>query len=138
MADIVSKKTRSRMMAGIRSKDTRPELTVRRALHRAGLRYRLHDSTLPGRPDIVLPKYGTVVQVRGCFWHQHSGCKYAYMPASNRHFWQQKLESNSVRDRLNDRRLRVLGWSVLTVWECELAKPRRLERLIARIRSRSP
>ena len=106
-------------MSGIRGKDTKPELEVRRFLHRLGFRYRLHDKRLPGRPDIVLPKYRTVVFVHGCFWHQHPGCKYATKPDSNGGFWQSKLRGNTVRDELSMARLNELGWRSITVWECE-------------------
>ncbi|MFZ5562349.1 MAG: very short patch repair endonuclease [Pseudomonadota bacterium] len=116
--DIVSKDVRSRMMAGIRAKNTRPELTVRRLLHAAGVRYRLHRKDLPGAPDIVLPKYQAVIFVHGCFWHQHQGCALAKMPASNRAFWETKLLGNRERDRASIDRLRAQGWRVLTVWEC--------------------
>lgn len=134
MADIVSKAVRSRMMSGIRGKNTKPEVHVRRFLHRRGLRFRLHDRTLPGRPDIVLPRWGTVVLVHGCFWHQHKGCRFAYMPASNTSFWREKLGGNVNRDRRNAAALRALGWRVLLIWECETKHERELERLERRIR----
>ena len=135
MADIVDPKTRSRMMSGIRGKNTKPELTVRRFLHSQGFRYRLHRKRLPGRPDIVLPKYGTVVLVHGCFWHQHAGCRYAYMPKSNRGFWEAKLGSNVERDKQTVVQLRRLGWRVKVLWECEVAEPEKLRRLVKWIRS---
>jgi DNA mismatch endonuclease (patch repair protein) len=119
MPDIVDKATRSRMMSGIRGKDTKPELEVRRFLHRLGFRYRLHDKRLPGRPDIVLPKYRTVVFVHGCFWHQHPGCKYATTPDSNADFWHDKLAGNTRRDSRHISELNALGWRSITVWECE-------------------
>lgn len=122
------------MMSGIRGKDTKPELLVRHYLHRAGLRYRLHAKGLPGRPDLVLRKYRTVVQVHGCFWHRHPGCRYAYTPSSNLPFWRAKFFENTSRDRRNDRKLRALGWKVLTIWECEASKPQKLEGLLDRIR----
>ena len=134
MADVVSKAVRSRMMSGIRGKNTKPEVEVRRFLHGRGLRFRLHDRTLPGRPDIVLPRWGAVVLVHGCFWHQHKGCRYAYMPASNASFWREKLGGNVNRDRRNVAALRALGWRVLHVWECETKSDRKLERLERRIR----
>jgi len=120
MVDVVDSATRSRMMAGIQSKNTKPELLVRRYLHGRGLRFRLHAKELPGKPDLVFPKYKAVVFVHGCFWHRHSGCKFAVVPASNVEFWKQKLDSNRERDQRNNRRLKVLGWKVLTVWECQL------------------
>jgi DNA mismatch endonuclease (patch repair protein) len=122
MPDIVDKQTRSRMMSGIRGKNTNPELVVRKHLHGAGFRFRLHDRSLPGAPDIVLPKYRAAVQVRGCFWHQHHGCKYAYMPKSNIEFWSEKLRGNVERDARNDAALTELGWRVFVVWECDTSE----------------
>ena len=119
MPDIVDQATRSRMMSGIRGKDTKPEMEVRRFLHRLGFRYRLHDKHLPGRPDIVLPRYRTVVFVHGCFWHQHSGCKLAAKPDTNAEFWHVKLGGNVERDARNMVRLDELGWRSLTIWECQ-------------------
>ena len=135
MTDIVDARTRSAMMAGIRGKDTKPEVIVRRFLHRLGFRFRLHRRDLPGRPDIVLPKYRTVVEVRGCFWHRHEGCRFAYMPKSNREFWESKLNGNRERDRRNLRELARLGWRAIEVWECELEEDRILERLPTMIRA---
>jgi DNA mismatch endonuclease (patch repair protein) len=134
VADIVDRQTRSRMMAGIRGKHTKPELAVRRFLHRIGFRFRLHDRNLPGKPDLVFPKYRAVVHVHGCFWHQHAGCRFAYTPASNRDFWQTKLRQNVARDAKNDRALHELGWRSITVWECEVADSRALENLSKMIR----
>lgn len=111
-------------MSGIRSRDTKPELVVRRFLHSQGLRYRLHVRNLPGRPDIVLPAKHAVVLVNGCFWHQHSGCRFAYTPASNTDFWTDKLSRNRKRDERTSAALRALGWIVHTVWECELSDAR--------------
>jgi DNA mismatch endonuclease (patch repair protein) len=108
------------MMSGIKGKDTKPELVVRRYLHSRGLRFRLHVRDLPGRPDLVFPKFSAVVQVQGCFWHRHKGCPLAYTPASNRAFWLKKLRDNARRDTRNDRQLRALGWRVISVWECEV------------------
>jgi DNA mismatch endonuclease, patch repair protein len=116
--DIVDTATRSRMMSGIRSSNTKPEIAVRRSLHAAGLRYRLHVRTLPGSPDVVLPRYRTVVFVHGCFWHQHQGCRYATTPASNLEKWRLKFEQNRTRDIRNLDALREAGWRVLVVWEC--------------------
>ena len=129
MTDIVDTRTRSAMMAGIRGKDTKPEIVVRRFLHRSGFRFRLHRKDLPGRPDIVLPRYRTVVEVRGCFWHRHEDCPFAYVPKSNRDFWLAKFSSNRERDSRNLRRLRDLGWHVIEVWECELNDDEVLSRL---------
>lgn len=133
MADIMSREDRSALMARIRGKHTAPELAVRRHLHRAGLRFALHASELPGRPDLVLPRWRTVVFVHGCFWHRHPGCSYATNPASNRDFWQRKFDTNVERDRRKARELRALGWRVFTVWECGL-DPRSLDGLVRRIR----
>lgn len=121
-------------MSGIRGKHTKPELRVRSFLHLQGLRFRLHDRKLPGKPDIVLPKYGTVVHVHGCFWHRHRRCRFAYSPASNRAFWTQKLEGNAERDMRINRELRSLGWRPFTIWECEVGSERALECLADRIR----
>jgi DNA mismatch endonuclease (patch repair protein) len=110
---------RSRIMAAVRSKHTRPELTVRSLLHRLGYRFRLHDRRLPGCPDIVLPKHRCIVLVNGCFWHQHPRCRRAKLPAANAEFWTPKLKGNRQRDLLNLRRLRRDGWRVAIVWECE-------------------
>lgn len=134
MADIVDAATRSRMMSGIRGKDTKPEMIVRRFLHRHGLRYRLHVRELPGRPDIVLPRHRAVIEVRGCFWHQHPGCRFAYRPKSNRKFWSDKLRSNVERDARNDVALRDAGWRVFVTWECEVHDDARLQRLVNQIR----
>ena len=134
MADIVSKATRSRMMAGIRGKNTKPEVTVRSYLHGLGLRFRLHVLDLPGKPDIVLPRWRTVVQVHGCFWHQHPSCRFAYMPASNRNFWRTKLRSNFERDQRNNELLRQLGWRVFVMWECEVGDVAILHKLARNIR----
>ena len=131
--DTVSPAIRSRMMAGIRGKDTKPEMAVRRYLHRLGFRYRLHRADLPGRPDIVLGRYRAVVFVHGCFWHQHPGCRFAYQPKSRQDFWRPKLRGNADRDVENGRRLETLGWRVLTVWECETSDSQ-LEGLAAAIR----
>lgn len=113
------------MMSGIRGKDTRPELLVRRALHRAGLRFRLASGrTLPGRPDIVLPRHRAAIFVHGCFWHRHPGCAFAYTPKSNRRFWLRKFAENVERDERNLRALRRLGWRTFVVWECSLTDGR--------------
>lgn len=120
MPDIVNKEIRSRMMAGIRSKDTQPELLVRRFLHGRGFRFRLHAANVPGRPDIVLPKYRAVVFVHGCFWHRHPGCRYAYEPKSRADFWKAKFARNIERDREVRQVLLDAGWRVMVVWECGL------------------
>jgi len=128
MTDIVDSATRSRMMAGIRSGNTRPELALRRALHARGFRYRLHVGGLPGRPDLVLRRHSTVVFVHGCFWHRHQGCKYAYTPKSRKDFWEKKFKENVERDRKAKKELKKLGWRVIVIWECETRKPENLIR----------
>ena len=120
MADIVDAKTRSRMMAGIRGKDTKPELLLRRALHSAGLRYRLHGARLPGKPDLVFAKYHAVVFVHGCFWHRHENCRFATTPATRPEFWESKFTANVQRDARNMSDLLAMGWHVAVVWECAL------------------
>lgn len=118
MTDIFSKETRSKIMTCIRGKDTKPELTVRRLLHRAGFRFRLHRKDLPGCPDIILPKYGSVIFVHGCFWHGHS-CRDGKHPKSNQAYWLPKLKRNKERSKRNNKELRRNGWSVIVIWECE-------------------
>lgn len=130
--DIVDQATRSRMMSGIRGKDTKPELIVRSFLHRAGLRFRLH-AKLPGKPDLTLPKYRTAVFVHGCFWHRHEDCRYATTPASNATFWQEKFATNVRRDAKVRQQLEELGWRVLIIWSCQLSD-RELKRLATTIR----
>jgi len=122
MVDIVDRATRSRMMSGIRGRDTKPEIIVRKYLHAAGLRFRLAPKTLPGKPDIVLPKYRTVVFVHGCFWHRHPNCKYATTPATNCKFWLDKFASNVARDERVQDMLREVGWHAIVVWECDISK----------------
>ena len=119
MADTLSPEERSRLMARIRSRDTKPEMYGRKAVWRAGFRYRLHSRTLPGKPDLALAQYKVAVLVHGCFWHQH-GCAKTNRPSSNREFWDRKLDGNVARDGRNRAALRALGWTVLTVWECGL------------------
>ncbi|MBY5314357.1 DNA mismatch endonuclease Vsr [Rhizobium leguminosarum] len=123
MTDIVDKQTRSRMMAGIRGKDTQPEMALRRALHVRGFRFRLHSKNVPGRPDLIFQKYRAVVFVHGCFWHRHTDCRYSTMPATRPEFWQAKFETNVVRDSTVRATLIEAGWRVATVWECALRKP---------------
>jgi DNA mismatch endonuclease (patch repair protein) len=118
--DIWDKEKRSEVMSKIRSKNTKPEMTLRKALFAKGFRYRVNDKKLPGKPDLVFPKYKTVIFVHGCFWHRHEGCKYAYTPKTNTKFWVDKITSNSERDKINFQKLTALGWNVLTVWECEI------------------
>jgi DNA mismatch endonuclease, patch repair protein len=106
-------------MSRIKCRNTRPEVLVRSYLHHMGFRFRLHVRNLPGRPDIVLPKYGTVIQVHGCFWHRHPSCSMAYMPRSRTTFWRDKFAGNVARDRRQREKLEALGWRVVTIWECE-------------------
>lgn len=120
MTDIVDATTRSRIMASIRGKNTRPELLVRRGLHRVGVRFRLHVRDLPGRPDLVFPKYRAVLFVHGCFWHRHDSCRLAYTPSANSGKWLDKFEANVERDRRQIAALQTAGWRVLVVWECLL------------------
>jgi DNA mismatch endonuclease (patch repair protein) len=135
MTDKFSPAVRSKIMAAIRSKNTRPEVAVRSSLHRLGYRYRLHAKELPGTPDIVLPKYRTAIQVRGCFWHAHI-CMRGRIPQSNSQFWEAKLSRNKERDKRNDRSLRKLGWSLIVVWECQCSSANKLQLTIKRISKR--
>lgn len=123
MTDIVDQQTRSRMMSGIRGKNTKPELALRRALHARGFRFRLHSDKVHGRPDLVLSKHRAVVFVHGCFWHRHEGCRYATVPATRPEFWRAKFDANTARDSAVRTRLLEDGWRVATVWECALRKP---------------
>ena len=125
--DRLSPHRRSWNMSRIRGRDTRPERTVRSVLHRLGFRFRLHRRDLPGVPDIVLTRHRTVIFVHGCFWHRHTGCRLAYTPKSNAEFWLNKLTSNVKRDAVNVRKLRTLGWTVMTIWECQVANEQSLE-----------
>ncbi len=118
MVDVVSPADRSRMMAGIQGKNTKPELIIRRMLFASGYRFRLHRRDLPGAPDIVMSGRKVAVFVHGCFWHMHQGCRFARMPATRPEFWKAKLEANVARDRRAVENLRALGWRVMCVWEC--------------------
>lgn len=119
--DIVSPEMRTRMMAGIKGKNTKPEMIVRRLVHGMGFRFRLHRKDLPGSPDLVFPRLKKVIFVHGCFWHRHPECRLAYTPKSNTQFWLRKLEGNMRRDAIAVQALSTLGWRVLIVWECEVA-----------------
>ena len=136
MADFLSPSSRSERMSRIRGSNTKPEMRLRRMLHAAGFRYKLHASRLPGRPDIVLPKYETVVFVHGCFWHRHPGCKVASEPKSNKAFWASKFSRNVARDRQNSRKLRAQGWHVYVVWECQLNSALKSTNALRRLTSR--
>jgi DNA mismatch endonuclease (patch repair protein) len=120
MADVHDKKTRSYNMSRIKSKNTKPEMLVRRFLFGNGFRYRLHVKDLPRRPDIVLPKYKCIIFVHGCFWHKHSNCKFAKIPESNNDYWRHKLEGNVQRDKEQKNILRRAGWKVIVLWSCKL------------------
>lgn len=122
MADVMTPEERSRCMAAVKGKDTKPEIIVRKYLFSRGLRYRLHSKKLTGSPDIVLKKYKTVIFIDGCFWHGHEGCRYFKMPKSNEFFWQQKIRRNKARDVANEYVLKTEGWRVIRIWECEIRK----------------
>src|ERR1700742_3903936 len=122
MADVHSKETRSYNMSRIRSKDTKPEMLVRKFLHKNGFRYRLHVKNLPGKPDIVLPKYKTVVFIHGCFWHGHEGCRYFVVPKTRTDWWLNKINGNILKDASAAELLAKMGWKVIEIWECSLKK----------------
>jgi DNA mismatch endonuclease (patch repair protein) len=125
-SDRFTPEKRSEIMRQVKSSDTSPELSVRKLLHSLGFRFRLHRKDLPGKPDIVLPRYQSVIFVNGCFWHQHPRCKRAALPVANHDWWSKKLTRNAQRDRANILELKKLGWLVLTVWECEISQTVRL------------
>lgn len=129
MTDTLSKEERSRVMSRIRSRDTGPEMIVRRFLFSRGLRFRVNVKKIVGHPDIVLAKYGVIIEVRGCFWHRHRRCKIATTPKSNVEFWREKFRRNVKRDRQHEKEWRNMGWRLCVVWECELAPSRRAETL---------
>ncbi|RJQ27687.1 DNA mismatch endonuclease Vsr [Candidatus Parcubacteria bacterium] len=126
MPDIYSKEKRSQIMARVRSSGTKPELTVRQIAHALGYRFRLHRRDLPGKPDIVFPRYRRLILVHGCFWHGHDGCTKARRPVMNSEFWDRKLSRNRKRDTENAEALRRAGWRILVVWECETKERERL------------
>ena len=130
LMDKITPERRSWNMSRIKSKDTAPEKRVRSALHRAGFRFRLHVKDLPGKPDIVLPKYKTVIFVHGCFWHQHKGCSNATIPSTNQAFWQEKFKRNVERDKREQAELKKLGWKVIIIWECKVDKIAKIETMI--------
>ena len=133
MADDRSPALRSQNMSRIRSRDTSPELRVRSLLHRAGYRYRLHVKEMPGKPDIVMRRYRTVVFVNGCFWHRHPNCRYATTPKNNIDYWHQKFQRNVARDRVAHDALARSGWTVLVIWECQTRDKASLRELIEKI-----
>lgn len=132
MADVHDKETRSRNMSAIRSKNTKPEMLVRRFLHAQGFRYRLHDKKLPGRPDIVLPKYKTVIFIHGCFWHGHENCKYYVVPKTRTEWWLAKINTNKLNDTKAIQALKKTKWKVLHLWECDLKKDK-VDKLFAKL-----
>jgi DNA mismatch endonuclease, patch repair protein len=137
MTDNLSKSHRSWNMSQIRGKNTKPELAVRSLLHHMGYRFRLHVQSLPGKPDIVLSKYNTCIFVHGCFWHRHPKCKDATIPKTKSEFWLKKLQSNVDRDVINVKKLKNLGWHVLTIWECELNESEKLETKLSKYLKRN-
>jgi DNA mismatch endonuclease (patch repair protein) len=134
MADVHDKATRSYNMSRIRGKDTKPEMIVRKFLFSKGFRYRLHDRRLPGRPDIVLPKYKTVINIHGCFWHGHEGCSYFVIPKTRTEWWLKKIGRNRELDEINLGKLKGEGWRVIEVFECDLRKPSREKTLAGILR----
>lgn len=127
--DIYDKKKRSKIMSCIRGYNTKPEMVVRQVLHSRGYRFRLHRNDLPGKPDVVLPRYKAAIFVHGCFWHHHKGCSKSKLPETNIEFWQDKIFQNVKRDRKNIELLKRLGWKVLVVWECETRRDQLGEKL---------
>ena len=121
-------------MSRISSKNTKPELIVRSFLHTSGMRFRLKNPTLPGKPDIIIPKYKTVIFVDGCFWHRHGGCKYSYNPKSRKHFWKRKFENNIRRDQEVNKAYESLPWNIFRIWECEISL-KKLARLVKEIKT---
>ncbi len=126
--DVFSREKRSQIMSRVSGKNTKPELIVRSSLHNMGYRFRLHRSDLPGKPDITLPKFKKVIFVHGCFWHGHRGCRRSNRPSTNKKFWQEKLDKNMERDKLNIKNLKEFGWDVLVVWTCEVNDSHELKR----------
>ena len=131
--DTISKEKRSWNMSRIRGKDTKPEIAVRSLLHEMGYRFRLHRKDLPGKPDIALPKYSTLIFVHGCFWHRHRNCKYAYIPKSRIEFWSDKFKGTIKRDKEHQKQLNDMGWKVHVIWECEVKNIENLRRRIKNI-----
>lgn len=130
--DRLTKEKRSWNMGRIRGADTKPEVIVRSRLHRMGFRFRLHQKNLPGKPDVVLAKYHTVIFVNGCYWHRHEGCRFAYVPKSRTDFWMKKFAENVERDKRVQQELTEIGWRVITIWECETSD---LDELDERLRA---
>lgn len=138
MTDVHNPDVRSYNMSQIQAKDSKPEMIVRKFLHSNGYRYRLHVSDLPGKPDLVMKKYNTVIFVHGCFWHAHENCNYFKIPQTRTEWWKEKLYGNKERDKNNNRELEEMGWNVIIVWECELKpdnRENRLKQLVEEIES---
>lgn len=133
MTDVHEPEVRSYNMSRIRGKDTKPELIVRKYLFKKGFRYRLHVKGLPGKPDIVLPKYKTVIFVNGCFWHGHKGCSYFVLPQTRTEWWLQKIKTTTARDKAAEMALQVMGWKIILLWECELKPAGRDDTLLSLI-----
>lgn len=134
MADVHDKATRSFNMSRIRSKDTKPEILIRKFLFQNGFRYRLHDAKLPGKPDIVLPKYKTVIFINGCFWHGHENCKYFKLPKTRTEWWQAKIERNIINDKEKHTLLQQAGYKVIVIWECDIKNKSVYNTLIGEIK----
>jgi DNA mismatch endonuclease (patch repair protein) len=140
MADVHDKATRSYNMSRIKGKDTKPEMIVRRFLHANGFRYRLHVKDLPGKPDIVLPKYRTVIFVHGCFWHGHEGCKYFKIPGTRTKWWVEKIKQNRIKDKKANKILRNVGWTTIIIWECKIKpnmRTKTLNELLSKLNTKS-
>jgi len=132
MTDVFSKEKRSWIMSRVRGRATKPEILVRSFVHRMGFRFRIHRRDLPGNPDIVLPRHGKVIFVHGCFWHGHKRCQRSKRPTTNKGFWNKKLDENIERDKRFQRKLRLMGWKVLVLWQCEVRKPEKMLRKLER------
>jgi DNA mismatch endonuclease, patch repair protein len=137
MTDVFSKKKRSEVMSCIKCKDTKPEKFVRSLLHKMGYRFRKNRADLPGKPDIVLTRYKTVIFVHGCFWHRHAGCRFTYTPKSREKFWTKKFESNILHDKIVRKELRKSGWKSIIAWECEIQFPIKLAKKLQSSLNRS-
>lgn len=135
MADVHTKAQRSYNMSRIKGKNTKPEILVRKYLHAQGFRYKLHDKTLPGKPDLVLPKYKTVIFIHGCFWHGHTNCKYFTIPKTRTVWWTEKINKNSTNDLKTMKLLKKDGWKIITVWECKL-KPAKSDETLNKIQAK--
>lgn len=134
MTDTISSEHRSWNMSQIKGENTKPEMIVRSYLHNAGIRFRLHDKSLPGKPDIILKKYNTVIFVDGCFWHRHAGCKYSYEPKSRKKFWETKFDNNIKRDEKINNSYKSFPWNIIRIWECEINEEQ-LDKLVMKIKN---